>query len=220
MKRRASVAALAAPRSLRKSTAPCNARPSSTPAAGVSPDAASGHESDRSAVRSESRRTLRRFADEDDRRRLAAAIARAREGEVPRSRTDDVSGSPVPPGQTTAGPTRRPGNLDEDYIRARIQEILPLARECYELALERAPDLEGTMTLDFVIDAEEGVGGDVSEARLAEDSGLLDPELAECMTETITSIEFQPPQGGGTVRVVYPLSFALDDTDDEPRRPR
>ena len=84
---------------------------------------------------------------------------------------------------------------------------MPLLRECYELAMVGNPDLAGRLTVDFVIDAEEEIGGYVAEAAVPEDSELQDPRLSKCVTETILSVEFTPPAGGGVVRIWYPFMF-------------
>src|SRR5690606_12947149 len=99
-------------------------------------------------------------------------------------KTYDFGGSSIwdapPPGEPPAG------TLDKHYIKSRIGEIVPLLAECYQLALARDRVLAGTLVVDFIIDAEEEVGGYVREAIIVPDeSTLVDPELHECVVETI-----------------------------------
>lgn len=151
---------------------------------------------------------LRRFKNTADRARFAAALTAVRQGKEREKKTYDVSGTAVEEsGEPPPPPTKLPGKLDKEYIRERLTEVLPLLRECYEIALENDPELAGTLTIEFVVDAEEEVGGYVREAQVAEDSSLGDPVVRECITETILSLEFIPPQDGGEVRVRYPFTF-------------
>lgn len=153
----------------------------------------------------------RRFRGSDERQRFAKALALARLGTGERpTKTYDFSGVRVPQRPTASKGKELPGKLDKDYIRARIAEIIPLVRECYEIALANDSALSGAVTVDFVIDAEQEVGGYVREAVIAEDSDLQDPVLSECVTETILSVEFMPPEGGGVVRVRYPFVLQHD----------
>jgi len=152
---------------------------------------------------------VRRFVSADERARFASALVAARKGQAEQPlKTYDYSGTRIETGMNY--PIRRalPGQLDKNYIRSSIAEVLPLMKECYELALATDPTLAGNLTVDFVIDAEEDVGGYVREAAVAEDSELLHPALAECVTQTILSVEFVAPEGGGAVRVQYPFLFA------------
>lgn len=155
----------------------------------------------------------RRFADQAARQRFAAALAKARgqtrsEALDRQTKTYDFAGLRVDETRPTAPPTSDDiGKFDKDYIRKRLVEIVPLVKECYDLALVSDPHLSGTLNLDFVIDAEEDVGGYVREAVIADDSPLQDAALSECVTETVLSIEFPAPEGGGVVRVVFPFVF-------------
>jgi hypothetical protein len=107
------------------------------------------------------------------------------------------------------------GLLDKDYIQARVREdLLPIATECYEAALEDQPKLAGRLVMQFTIVGDESVGGVVSESEVAEESELQHPALRECIRESIFALTFSPPQGGGTVDVTYPFVFTPDDPDE------
>lgn len=113
------------------------------------------------------------------------------------------------------------GKLDKDYIRSVVQdEVIELVKECYDVALEHDPKLAGKIVLDFAIVGDESVGGVVEEVTMADGSTLLDPDLAECVTESMASATFDPPEGGGRVRVTYPFEFTTEielNNDDGPK---
>ena len=91
------------------------------------------------------------------------------------------------------------GGYDKDTIRRYIRRKLPLIKYHYERALLVHPDLQGTVTVTFVI----GSNGAVIEAHA---SGLGDRELLGHVEEVFRSIAFPKPSGSiGVVRVVYPI---------------
>lgn len=96
------------------------------------------------------------------------------------------------------------GALDATYIRSAMEEMLPLLGECYELALEEDPELQGRLVLNFTIGGEPEVGGIVEEVLINEESDLRHPLLDECVSETIYTAELQAPEEGGQVYVTYP----------------
>jgi hypothetical protein len=112
-----------------------------------------------------------------------------------------------------ADDTPPPGTLDKDYIRDRIREdLLPIAQECYESALEDDPKLAGNLVMKFSIVGDESVGGVVDDAKVDETSEIKHPGLVECMTESMLSLGFAPPENGGTVEVTYPFVFDTQPT--------
>lgn len=138
-----------------------------------------------------------------------------------RKRIYAAFGQPLPedrPAQAAA-PTRRPGEpgLSKEYLQERIREdFIPLARECYEAALEQNPSLAGKVVMSFEIVGDESVGGVVESAELGEGSTLDDPEFNTCMRESMLSMAFEPPKGGGSVTVNYPILFDPGDEDAGP----
>lgn len=103
----------------------------------------------------------------------------------------------------------QPAELDKDYIQARIKDdLVPLATECYESVLEDDPELAGKMVMTFQIVGDEEVGGVVDAAEVDPSSTLRNPAMDECMRESMMSLSFEPPKGGGTVSVTYPFVFA------------
>ena len=156
----------------------------------------------RAAVAGSAQPGLRRFRNRDDRTRFAQTLAAIRARRARYRRTSPALAPPSAPGAA--------GNLDKDYLQQRVAEVLPLIRECYELALDQNEQLHGKLVVEFTIDAEEEVGGYVADATIADPDHPLASAIGECVTETIYSVEFEPPRGGGTVRVSYPFVFKND----------
>jgi hypothetical protein len=122
-------------------------------------------------------------------------------------------GEKAPKGQSPHAPLGRDaGTISPEYIRDRVREdFFPLARECYEAALEREPELAGKLVLSFVIVGDDEVGGVVDSAELAEGSTLKDEELVTCMLESMLSVSFVAPSAGGSVSVTYPFELSPGD---------
>jgi hypothetical protein len=151
-----------------------------------------------------------RFTAEDRQRRdrVRALIYRAfqKPPPPPPSATTSVRRVPLQP----LGPNAPV--LDKDYIRDRIQEdFKPLAKECYEAALEADASLGGKLVFSFTIVGDDSVGGIVESVDFAEGSDIEDDELLYCMRESLLSMTFAPPAKGGTVTVTYPMLFSPGD---------
>jgi len=105
--------------------------------------------------------------------------------------------SAAPTGGVPAGPE---GDLDAEYIRERIIELKPMLMECYVHALRERPDVAGKLMINFTIVGEPGIGGLVSESAVdAEESTLSDPEMRECVQETMYAAQFRAPAAGGDI---------------------
>jgi len=102
--------------------------------------------------------------------------------------------------------------LDADYIRAAVDEALPLIAECHDL--QRRPDLRGVLTVHFRIIGEPDIGGVIDEIELVAEGGAIEaPILQECVRETMLSHEFPAPDDGGDVTVEYPFHFVDEGAD-------
>ena len=98
--------------------------------------------------------------------------------------------------------------IDKQYVRSAVREIVPLIQECYEEGMLRDPTIEGTVAVDFTIEGEPGVGAVVGESVVDnERSTITDPEVRECIQETMHALSLDPPSTGGTVQVRYPFTF-------------
>jgi RNA polymerase sigma factor (sigma-70 family) len=117
---------------------------------------------------------------------------------------------------TGAAPALPEADLDREYIRAAVRELIPLLSDCYSEGLTRDPELAGKIVVDFTIEGEPGVGGIVGESAIdAAHSDLPDPAVRECIQETMHAIQIDPPASGGVVRVHYPFAFAPDGPPPE-----
>lgn len=129
----------------------------------------------------------------------------------------------VPPTNARSLPSstiaREAGVIDAAYVKERIQEdFLPLAKQCYEAALERDAGIAGKLVMSFNIVGDDEVGGIVEAADSTEDSTITDPELLYCMRESMLSMSFEPPKHGGSVTVVFP--FVLNPDGPPPAAPK
>lgn len=100
------------------------------------------------------------------------------------------------------------GSLSRETIRAAVGAVIEDVKTCYDLQLETTPKLWGKLVVDFVIVAEEGIGGVVDSVELGEGTDLPmreSRELVDCIVETIYTLELPEPEGGGQVEVSYPL---------------
>lgn len=104
------------------------------------------------------------------------------------------------------------GTLPKEYLRERVREdLIPLAQECYGMALEDDEKLAGALIFHFRIVGEPGVGGIVEDAQLTPESTITHPDMVECMRESMMSMTFDPPENGGAVEVTYPLEFSVEE---------
>jgi hypothetical protein len=166
--------------------------------------------------------------------RASAAVAPSAAHPTLRDRSvrDDIRekiyrgfGRPLPAASTATKAALAPfgpdaGTLDRVYIQKRIREdFVPLAKECYEAALERDGKLQGKLVFSFVIAGNDDVGGIVESAELDPSSTLVEKELVYCLRESLLSLSFEPPEQGGVVTVTYPFVFSPDGPgpDSRPR---
>jgi hypothetical protein len=134
-------------------------------------------------------------------------------GERPTGTDTENAAAPAPM------PTRHDGTVDPDYIQSVFrQDMLPMARSCFEELLSRQPDAGGRIELGFTILADEKLGGVVDD--VTTDGGapdaIHDDPFDTCMRESLSTLSFRPPPHGGSVTVVYPLVFS--DPGDHQKR--
>jgi len=117
---------------------------------------------------------------------------------------------PETPGAAVPTPEQRAKlpQLDPQYIQEAIREqLVPVAVECYESALEDEPELAGQLLVEFTIVGAEEVGGIVEDALIQDDSTLDNAFVRECIRESVMAVSFEPPEAGGEIKVVYPINF-------------
>lgn len=139
---------------------------------------------------------------------LLRSIRRAQEGA---SRSADNGGVPfVRLATPRAVDVIDANSSDEDrnYIRDAVRALMPMLVECYGAALEKAPTLSGALIVTFTIEGEPSVGALVTESEVELDqSDIKDPEMNECVRQTMFALEIDPPPVGRALRVTYPFAF-------------
>ena len=100
------------------------------------------------------------------------------------------------------------GSLSKEVIRRVIQRHINEVRFCYEQQLNQRPDLEGRISVQFVISP---TGAVQMAAVSASDMGS--PPVETCIAGAVQRWSFPAPEGGGIVVVNYP--FVLQATGGE-----
>jgi hypothetical protein len=181
-------------------------------------------------ARRRQRRTLAE-ADEDDKymRWLQTASERWTAEEFARARADepkDVSDTgliglfydrppqpPKPPApepeptgraatQARPGAMALSGRLPPEVVRRIVRQNFGRFRLCYENGLRRNPNLQGRVSVRFLI----GADGMVADARNG-GSDMPDGGVISCIVRSFVGLSFPKPEGG-IVSVVYPIMFA------------
>jgi hypothetical protein len=97
------------------------------------------------------------------------------------------------------------GSLSKEVIRRIVRRHLNEVRFCYEQELNARPDLEGRVTVTWII----APTGAVTTA-VVSGSTLGSARAEQCIAGAVRRWTFPAPEGGGTVRVNYP--FMLQQT--------
>jgi len=143
-----------------------------------------------------------------DRARRERVREKLRAAFVPGVERDPHTGLMLPSG---AGTREGGSNLTAAYLQQRIREdFYPLAISCYEAALVQEPKLRGKVVIDFMIVGDVSVGGIVDQAKINASTDIQNPELRECMLQSMLSMVFEAPESGGWVTVTYPFELAPD----------
>ena len=100
------------------------------------------------------------------------------------------------------GGTQVNGRLPPEAVQRVVRQSFGRMRACYEAGLTQNPDLEGRVTVKFVIDRE----GQVALASPWSDTTIADVKVAQCVTRAYQAMAFPKPEGG-IVTVVYPIVF-------------
>ena len=106
----------------------------------------------------------------------------------------------VDPGD--AGPT---GTVDRDALRAAVESVRPLIRECFMDVTERYPGPQ-QVRLRFTLEGNGGAGR-MRNPEVAETS-IQDPFLLACFIDALEDAQFPAPRGGA-VTVTYPFRFRV-----------
>ncbi|MBC7530423.1 MAG: AgmX/PglI C-terminal domain-containing protein [Oligoflexus sp.] len=103
----------------------------------------------------------------------------------------------VPPGDPVVS-----GGLTQQEVQAVIRANLNQIRHCYEQLLQRSPNANGKIKVNFVI----GPNGSVTTTSIGSDT-VNDSNMAGCVTGKIVRWKFPTPRGGQKVDVNYPFVF-------------
>jgi TonB family protein len=104
------------------------------------------------------------------------------------------------PEDPTAGTALVIGTLDKEIIRRVVRRHKNELRFCYELGLQRHPELAGRVVTEFII---AGNGRVVGAA--VQKSSLADPAVEECVAKAVRRWEF--PAVAQLTTVYYPFVF-------------
>ena len=97
------------------------------------------------------------------------------------------------------------GRILPETIQAIVRGNFDEMRRCYENGLRPSPNLQGRLTIKFVIDVEGKVTSAVDAG-----SDLPDREVIQCVADEFKRLRFPKPEGG-SVTVVYPIIFSPGD---------
>ncbi|MBV1862238.1 MAG: hypothetical protein KUG77_27715 [Nannocystaceae bacterium] len=100
-----------------------------------------------------------------------------------------------------------------DLMDAVSKDLMPLADECYEAALERDPSITGMVDINLEMVGDEDVGGIVESFELGGDNEIEDPEMIECIRETTLSTLFPAPNRTGRRSARLTLRFEPDQPE-------
>jgi len=104
--------------------------------------------------------------------------------------------------QVRMGATSVSGRLPPEVIQRIVRQNYGRFRMCYEQGLSRNPNLEGRVSVRFVI------GRDGSVSNVANGgSDLPDSGVVSCVVSAYYGLSFPQPEGG-IVTVVYPIMFS------------
>jgi hypothetical protein len=110
------------------------------------------------------------------------------------ARDEPPNPSPPPPPDYHARATKNAATV--------FRNLQPAIRECYAQRLKGAPHAHANITMDVLI----GPGGKV---RSVDTTGgaLLGDRAMGCIVEKVRGATFDPPHGGGTLRINVPFAF-------------
>lgn len=109
-------------------------------------------------------------------------------------------------GQDPQGVSEKPAAaIDHDGIRVAIEQILDRIKACYDRALVKRVNLEGQITVRFLI----GAGGVVKSAQTRETT-LHHAGVEKCVEGQIRRQKFPLPVEGTVAEIDYPFIFKRD----------
>lgn len=100
--------------------------------------------------------------------------------------------------------------LPREVIVAAIEELKPVAKECYETLLDDFPDAAGTVRISFVFETENGMSR-VQMSEITDQTTLFDSELHDCLSQAVGTLELPRTPHDTRMTVTYPFHFRADN---------
>jgi len=119
-----------------------------------------------------------------------------RVGPTSMTRTSRLPPQPQPTVTTTSG-------LSRELIRRTVQRHLAEVRHCYEQRLISRPDLEGRVSVQFIVAPNGSVQSAVTDGQRTD---LGDPQTESCVSHAVSRWSFTASEG--VTMVSYPFVFA------------
>jgi Vault protein inter-alpha-trypsin domain len=107
--------------------------------------------------------------------------------------------------QLRQGATTVSGGLPVEVIQRIVRQNFGRFRLCYERGLQANPNLQGRVSIRFVI----GKDGAVTSSTNG-DSDLPDQDVVGCIVNAVKNLSFPQPENGA-VTVTYPINFSPGD---------
>jgi hypothetical protein len=115
-------------------------------------------------------------------------------------------GVPAPPlAPETKEPWTCTGSIPQEKVQEAVGKNGQSVFDCYRKALGSSPDLKGLLDLEMKV----GSQGTVEEARIK--GKLSDPILLSCISDSVYSWQFAPPEGGECTIVSVPFMLRPED---------
>lgn len=92
------------------------------------------------------------------------------------------------------------GSLSKEVIRRIIHRHINEVRFCYEQELNQRPDLEGRVSIKFIISPTGAV-----QTAVIDNSTVNNAKVDNCIAQAVRRWTFPAPEGGGIVVVTYPF---------------
>ncbi|MCS6898954.1 MAG: AgmX/PglI C-terminal domain-containing protein [Myxococcales bacterium] len=117
------------------------------------------------------------------------------------------------PPRIRMGATTVNGRLPPEVIQRIVRQNFSRFRLCYENGLQNNPNLQGRVSVHFVI-GQDGVVSDVGNGG----SDLPDASVVSCVVQSFSGLSFPPPEGG-IVSVTYSIAFEPGDGEPTEKEP-
>jgi TonB family protein len=105
--------------------------------------------------------------------------------------------------QIRSGVAQVRGDLSREVVRRVVRRNVSQVRACYEQQLISRPDLEGRVTVSFIISPT-----GATQTSVLASSSLGNSAAEQCIVRAVRRWSFPAPTGGGVVRVNYPFTLS------------